>query len=124
MPPVYQPEAIGELIFGVSRTAPREAWVGLPSLKAIVGTMVAPGMLDRLLARKGYDGQLSSEPQPADQPDNLFTAGAGHATHGRFDSGARTSAVRLNPAVLRATAVALVILLFGAMVFALVRTAV
>jgi NAD(P)-dependent dehydrogenase (short-subunit alcohol dehydrogenase family) len=121
IPPVYQPETIGEAIFRASQTAPREVWVGMPSLKAIVGTIVAPGLLDRFLASKGYDGQLSSEPQSADQPDNLFTPGIGHKTHGRFDQGARTSAMRLNPAILRATTVALLILVVGAAVFALVQ---
>src|SRR6185503_18166294 len=104
--------------------APREVWVGMPSLKAIVATMVAPGILDRFLARKGYDGQLSSEPQTADRPGNLLAPGIGHSTHGRFDHGARTSAVRLNPAILRATAAALLILVIGAAVFALVQPAI
>jgi short-subunit dehydrogenase len=74
MPPIHQPEAIAEIIFRVSQESPRELWVGFASMKAILGTMLAPGLLERFLARKGYAGQLTAEAQPPDLIDNLFEA--------------------------------------------------
>lgn len=103
MPPIHQPEAIAEIIFRASRDAPRELWVGGASLRAILGTMIAPGLLDRLLARKGYDAQLSSEPKSTSALDNLFEpAPEGHAMHGRFDDRARVGTYAFNAAVARA----------------------
>jgi short-subunit dehydrogenase len=102
VPPIHQPEAIAETIFRASQRAPREVWVGWPSVRAILGTMIAPSFLDKLLARKGYEGQLSSEPHDPNQPDTLFQPiPAGHAMHGRFDDSARNRVTTFNPAVVR-----------------------
>ncbi|WP_225769651.1 SDR family oxidoreductase [Inquilinus sp. Marseille-Q2685] len=119
VPPIHQPETVAEAIFRASQRTPRELWVGWPSVKAILGAMIAPRLLDRLLARGGYDGQLSSEPHDQSRPDNLFrSAPEAHATHGRFDDRARSRAVTLNPSLVRgaiaiaAAAVLLAVALF------------
>jgi NAD(P)-dependent dehydrogenase (short-subunit alcohol dehydrogenase family) len=118
MPPIHQPEGIAEIIFRASQDAPREVWLGTPSVKAIVGTMIVPGWLDQLLARKGYDAQLTSERKSATAPDNLFqSAPDGHATHGRFDDRAVPKASAFNPAVVRvvlATSAAVLFFALGA----------
>jgi hypothetical protein len=58
--------------------------------------------LDRLLARRAYEGQFTSEPQDTGHPDNLFDAVAvGHRTHGRFDARARDTVVAFNATVVR-----------------------
>jgi hypothetical protein len=77
--------------------------VGLTSVKAILGTMVIPGMLDRFLAgTAGYEGQLTSDPRRDGEADNLFQPVSGrHFVHGRFDDSARTRVVAFNPALLR-----------------------
>jgi short-subunit dehydrogenase len=113
VPPVHQPEVISEAIFRASQSAPREIWVGLPAVKAILATIVAPGLLDRVLARKGYEGQLSAELQCENHRDNLFDPIEGHAVHGRFDEQARISVRSVNPAALRAAAASLLLLLIG-----------
>jgi NADP-dependent 3-hydroxy acid dehydrogenase YdfG len=101
--PIFQPEAIAEVIQRAIRTTPRELWVGLPALKTILGALLVPGMLDTYLARKGYDGQLSEEPPSADGDGNLFAAAStGHAIHGRFAAESKSNVVVINPAVLRA----------------------
>lgn len=116
VPPIHQPEAIAETIFRASQRAPRELWVGWPSVRAILGTMIAPTLLDKLLARRGYDGQLSSEPHNQNQPDNLFQpVPAGHATHGRFDDRARNRVATFSPAIVRG----IVVLVAAAVLFAL-----
>ena len=102
MGPIHQPEAIAETIFHASQRPPRELWVGFTSVRAILGTMIMPGLLDRFLARTGYEGQLASEPRRSGEPDNLFDAVShGHSVHGRFDDRARRKVAVFNPALTR-----------------------
>src|SRR5262249_21324743 len=68
----------------------REYWVGASTALTLIANAVAPGLLDRYLARTGFDSQQIDEPRPADQPANLWEAAddrQGHdfGTHGRFD---------------------------------------
>jgi len=72
----------------------REVWVGLPTAVAIVANRIAPGWLDRYLARSGYAGQLTREPNPPDAPANLFDSVPGdYGAHGRFDARAKDASV-------------------------------
>ncbi len=74
----------------------REIYVGGPTVQAVFANMVAPGLLDRLLARKGYSGQLSKELETPGRPDNLFEpVGNGYAAHGRFDRRATDRSIEL-----------------------------
>lgn len=85
VPPIYQPEAVARAVYRAATERPRELWVGWSSVKAIVGGMVMPARLDRMLARKAMDGQLSGEPAPPERRDNLFEPVAGDfGAHGRF----------------------------------------
>ena len=91
VPPIFQPEvparAIVETALNPER---REVWVGLPTVITILADKLAPGVLDRYLARTGYSGQLTDEPVPSDAPANLFkTADGDYGAHGRFDDRAR-----------------------------------
>ena len=70
--------------------------VGWPTVKAIVGNAVAPGLADRKLARDGYDAQQTGEPLDRDRPDNLFEPVAGtQAVHGPFDDRSRPRSLQL-----------------------------
>ncbi|HET9163406.1 MAG TPA: SDR family oxidoreductase [Solirubrobacterales bacterium] len=92
VPPIYQPEVAAGAIVWISEHRRRQLYVGGPTLKTVLGNRVAPGLVDRYLARTGYEGQQTEEPVDPGRPDNLFTAVPGdHGTHGRFDEGARTS---------------------------------
>jgi hypothetical protein len=103
VPPVYQPKAVAEAIHRAALDEPRELWVGASTVQAILGTMLAPGLLDRLLARRAYEGQMTAEPAPAGGPDNLFRPVPGdQGAHGRFDARAREGVVSVDPAALRA----------------------
>ncbi|RAI61076.1 SDR family oxidoreductase [Roseicella frigidaeris] len=105
VPPIHQPEPVAERIVQAALTAPRELWVGGATVKAILGTMLAPGLVDRLLARQGYDGQMTQEPEPPGRPDNLMTPWPGdQGAHGRFDARARDRAMAVDPDWLRAAA--------------------
>ena len=88
VPPIHQPEAVAGAIVGAATRAPRELWVGWPSVQAIVGSMAAPGLLDRLLSRRrSFEGQMTDEPETPGRPDNLFTPmPSDHGAHGRFDA--------------------------------------
>jgi NAD(P)-dependent dehydrogenase (short-subunit alcohol dehydrogenase family) len=92
VPPIYQPEVAAEAIVHASRQSRREIYVGLPTVEAIVGNKVAAGVLDRFLARNGFDSQQTSQRENRNRPDNLWEPLDGsedHGTHGRFDSRAR-----------------------------------
>lgn len=90
MPPIYQPEIIAEAIYDVSRHPRREVFLGWPSIKAIVGNKIVPGLADRYLASRGYEGQLTDAPN-TDPPANLYAPVPGdHGAHGRFDAQARS----------------------------------
>lgn len=91
VPPIFQPEVAAEAIVWAAMHRRRELQVGWPTVKAILGDKVAAGLLDRYLARVGYDGQQTDEPAPPSQPDNLFAPVPGdHGTHGRFDDRSRS----------------------------------
>lgn len=91
VPPIFQPEVAAEAIVWAALAPQREVWVGWPTVKAVLGDRVAPGLLDRYLARFGYESQQTDEPVSPDRPDNLFEPVAGdHGAHGRFDARAKT----------------------------------
>ena len=72
------------------------------SFTAATTVMLMPGLLDRLLARKSYEGQITSEIEDPPSADNLFQpVPGGHATHGRFDARAQVSTPAFNAALVR-----------------------
>ena len=58
VPPIFQPEVPARAIVFAAFHHRREVWVGMPTVKTILANRVAPGLLDRLLAKVGYSGQL------------------------------------------------------------------
>ena len=85
VPPIYQPEIGAEAVFWAAHHDRRELWVGLPTVKAILGDRMAPALLDRYLASMGYEAQQTDEPEDHARPDNLWEPVAGdHGAHGRF----------------------------------------
>ena len=90
VPPIYQPEVPARAIYFAATHKRREVWVGFPTVKAILANRIAPGLLDRYLAKAGYTGQLTDERVATDAPANLFHPVPGpYGSHGRFDSQAR-----------------------------------
>lgn len=97
VPPIYQPEAIAREILRAAREAPREMWIGEPSVKAIVGGTIAPHYADHVLATRGFDEQMTSNPA-APRSGNLFAPASGDpGAHGRFDDRACSDVVGFNP---------------------------
>ena len=95
VPPIFQPEVAADAIVWASRNHRREHYVGWPTVEAIVGNKIAPGLADLYLARTGYDAQQIDEPVPSDRPDNLFDPVPGDfSAHGRFDDRAKGRSVQ------------------------------
>ena len=90
--PIFQPEVPARAILFAATNHRRDIWLGIPTIKAILANRIAPGLIDRYLARTGYSGQLSDQRLPADAPSNLFEPVPGdYGAHGRFDSRATDS---------------------------------
>ena len=96
VPPIYQPEVGAAAVLFAAREPRREMYVGYPTVQAIVGDKIAPGLADRYLARYGYDAQQTGEPVEAGRRDNLWEPVPGdHGAHGNFDDRASASSPQL-----------------------------
>jgi NAD(P)-dependent dehydrogenase (short-subunit alcohol dehydrogenase family) len=114
MPPYYQPEVAAEAVHWAAHHRRRELYVGFPTVKTIVGNKVAPWLVERVLAKKGYAGQQSDKPADPNRPDNLFSPPPGdQGAHGPYDAKARKTSVQAglakNRGVVTAAAAVLVI---------------
>ena len=90
VPPIFQPEIAADAVVFAATHNRREIYVGMPTVKAIVGNKIAPGYADKYLARMGYDSQQTNEPADPNQPNNLFHPLPGdHGAHGAFDHRSR-----------------------------------
>jgi NAD(P)-dependent dehydrogenase (short-subunit alcohol dehydrogenase family) len=115
VPPIYAPDIVAEAIFRAAMAAPRECWIGRPTMQAILGQLVAPGLLDRLAARQAWEGQMSGERRAGPRPDNLFEPVVGdHGAEGRFGRRARSEPVSASSATVRSAGAALGIAAAGA----------
>lgn len=97
VPPIFQPEVGAKaIVYAAQHPNKREYWVGFPAVKAIVGERVAPGLLDRYLAKKGYDAQQTDGAADPDRPNNVWSPVPGdHGAHGRFDERSKGKSVQL-----------------------------
>jgi NAD(P)-dependent dehydrogenase (short-subunit alcohol dehydrogenase family) len=91
VPPIYQPEvAARAVVYAADHPRRREYWVGGTTAATLVVNAVAPGLLDRYLARTGFDAQQTNQPKPPGQPANLWEPADGEdgrdfGAHGLFD---------------------------------------
>jgi NAD(P)-dependent dehydrogenase (short-subunit alcohol dehydrogenase family) len=101
VPPIYQPEVAADAIaYAADHPRRREYWVGGSTAATLIANAIAPGLLDRYLARTGYAGQQTGELHDPDQPANLWDPADGqyepdHGAHGRFDDRAKRFSVQL-----------------------------
>lgn len=89
VPPIYQPEvAARSVLYAADHPRRREYWCGESTAATLIANAVAPGLLDRYLARTGFSSQQTSEPKPVDQPANLWEPADSErdfGAHGLFD---------------------------------------
>ena len=98
VPPIFQPEVMARAIYWVAHHRRRELWVGWPTVQAIVGDKLAPGLVDRYLVR-AWEGQQYDGAVEPNRPDNLYEPVPGdYAAHGAFDDRAKDGSwqLRLN----------------------------
>jgi NADP-dependent 3-hydroxy acid dehydrogenase YdfG len=96
VPPIYQPEVAAEAIVWAVERTPRDLYVGFSSVAAVTANKVAPGLVDRYLARNGIEAQQTGEPADPDRPNNLWAPVDGdHGAHGRFAAEARPRSLHL-----------------------------
>jgi short-subunit dehydrogenase len=93
---VFQPEVAARAVVWAAHARRKEVLVGMPSRMAVLGEKLAPGLLDRLLARAAVSGQKGKGSISEDRPANLWKPVAGEfAAHGSFGQGARTHSATL-----------------------------
>ncbi|MEU8437647.1 SDR family oxidoreductase [Streptomyces sp. NPDC029216] len=91
VPPIYQPEvAARAIVHAADHPGRRMYTVGGAGLVTLMANRIAPGLLDRYLARTGYDSQQTSVPDGDMRPHNLWrpldgTGGRDFGAHGSFD---------------------------------------
>ncbi|MEO7072217.1 MAG: SDR family oxidoreductase [Rhodanobacter sp.] len=97
VPPIFQPEVAARAIVWASCHHRRQVAVGAPTLLAEWAQKIAPGMVDKYLARTGYRGQqIADEPDNHHRPNNLFEPVTGDpGTHGRFGARAQARSVEV-----------------------------
>jgi short-subunit dehydrogenase len=84
--PIYQPEVAARAILHAADHGGRERWVGRATIQTILGAMLFPRILDRYLARTGFDAQQADEPRgPADRDNFDRPLPGDRGAHGRFD---------------------------------------
>ena len=94
--PVYEPEVAAGAVFWAAHHRRREVYVGISSLMTILGNKLAPGWLDRYLAGKTWNGQMTGEPIQPGRPDNLFSSPPGnYEAHGEFGREATPRSIEL-----------------------------
>lgn len=85
VPPIFQPELAADAIVWASCHRRRQVYIGAPTVIAIEGNKVVPGLGDYYLGRTGFDSQQTGEPVSPDRPDNLFAPLPGDfGAHGAF----------------------------------------
>ena len=88
VPPIYPPEvAARAVVRAADKPKRREYWVGASTAATLIANAIAPGLLDRYLARTGFDAQQTGE-KHREPKGNLFApkdARRGRGAHGGFD---------------------------------------
>lgn len=92
LPPIYQPEIAGRAIYWAAHKAPRELWVGMSTVIAILAQKFAPRIADIYLGLTGYASQQTQAPIEPGRPNNLYEPAdrsRDFGAHGDFDAKAK-----------------------------------
>jgi NAD(P)-dependent dehydrogenase (short-subunit alcohol dehydrogenase family) len=102
VPPIYQPEVAAQgVVFAAGHPDRKEHWVGASTVGTIMAQKLAAPLLDRYLARTGYDSQQTRQRADPDQPSNLWRPvdqrpGSDQGAHGVFDSQSHAHSAQLS----------------------------
>ena len=92
VPPIYEPEVAARgVVFAADHPGRKQYWVGESTAATLLAQKFAAPLLDRYLARTGYDSQQTDQRERPGRPDNLWEPvdqppGSDHGAHGSFDS--------------------------------------
>jgi NAD(P)-dependent dehydrogenase (short-subunit alcohol dehydrogenase family) len=92
LPPIFQPEVAGRAVYWAAHKNPRELWVGMSTVIAILAQKLAPRVADWYLGKTGYKSQQTPQPTSLERPDNLYQPadrGEDFGAHGDFDDKAK-----------------------------------
>ena len=101
VPPIFQPEvAAAAIVHAADHPRRREYWVGGSTVATLLANAVVPGVLDRYLARTGFQSQQTDQPHDPTQPGNLWRpaddrTGRDYGAHGEFDESAKARSWQL-----------------------------
>ncbi|WP_149182949.1 SDR family oxidoreductase [Streptomyces sp. TRM49041] len=102
VPPIYQPEvAARAVVYAADHPRRKQYYTGGSTVATILANRIAPGLLDRYLARSAYDSQQTHDEVPPDRPHNLWEPldgekdGRDFGAHGVFDARAHDRAPQL-----------------------------
>ncbi len=91
---VFDADVAAEAAWRAVRDGPRELWVGGSAIEAIVGQLLFPPLLDRIVSKSGFDQQISNDPEPPGRADNLHApVHVNVAARGRFRGRAKPKAL-------------------------------
>jgi NAD(P)-dependent dehydrogenase (short-subunit alcohol dehydrogenase family) len=96
VPPIYQPEVPARaIVYAAAHPHRREYWVGSSTAATLMANAVAPGILDRYLARTGFGSQQNDKLPSGRREGNLTepldgTDEPDYTAHGAFDDMAHT----------------------------------
>jgi NAD(P)-dependent dehydrogenase (short-subunit alcohol dehydrogenase family) len=101
VPPIFEPEvAARAVLYAADHPRRREYWVGGSTVATLLANAVAPGLLDRYLARTGYDSQQTEQASSGRDPANLWqpadsAPGEDRGAHGAFDDRSHSRSYQL-----------------------------
>ncbi|MFI6048881.1 SDR family oxidoreductase [Streptomyces violascens] len=100
VPPIYQPEvAARAVLFAADHPRRKQYYLGASTVATIWANRLVPAVLDRYLARTGYESQQREELAPESTRGNLWRPldqkpGADRGAHGIFDEESRSRSLQ------------------------------
>jgi NAD(P)-dependent dehydrogenase (short-subunit alcohol dehydrogenase family) len=91
VPPIYQPEVAAKaVLYAADHPRKRQYWAGGSTVATLAANRVVPALLDKYLARTGFDAQQTDEAADPDRRANLWEEvdgrhGRDFGAHGSFD---------------------------------------
>ncbi|WP_046300695.1 MULTISPECIES: SDR family oxidoreductase [unclassified Mycobacterium] len=112
VPPIYQPELVARTVLrAAARPRHKQYWVGDSTVATLLAQKFAAPLLDRYLARTGYDSQQTSEYIDGEAKHNLWEpvdAATDHGARGEFDDSSHAHSPQIwaarHPGLVAATA--------------------
>lgn len=93
---IYEPEVAAQAIVYAAGHNRRSIWVGYTTYQAIIGNKLCPSYADHVLARNGFEGQQTNEPESPDRKNNVWEpVPEDRGMHGGFGKQSATRSLTL-----------------------------